>query len=1514
MSRVDELRAAVAELEARVEAGEQAVADLRADAAAASPQDRPRIVAALRRAQQRLSRDRQALADARAELDALLADPLRQLPADFPIVLLPVRIETRFAMDAAGQALLVRVYPDEIAVDDHRDALTEAEVAAAARFWERVWRAGRSDPAAERSAFVDLAAEVGLTRALFAMHATAPDDQGRPSDPVPPPAPLASPPVLADLPRAGEEQLEPAVSRVLPDRWTVLGFRGGALVAQAEGLPILDPLPLGPSAATAALPNGDGAGPPLEDAIRWLADFEAALAVGMAVRVPLSDTAGFDRLIVLGVRPTDPETGARAVEQLLDAQRYADGLGFLAAGAPTNNTDADRSAWTRFPDAAAAFDADRERTIGPSANAATVAAALGVEPAALAGTAHAAGEDTLDARAMQVALWPATAAYFLETLMHPVADDATVAAVRELFVEAVRGLGPLPALRIGRQPYGLLPAIALRRWRPAAADAPQHRKLVDLIGRLAPEWLAATARAAPRAVPRVGRPGADPDQELLAILGRDAQSGSYRLRPARGDLSARATAPLVGTLDGGGALADAAHRLVGGGNVRPRLAGFQWDTRTARIRRAPVIEGALSETDPLPPDPASGRNYLEFLAQRRKEAFGGPGVRSLLFQLAQYACRLADADVAVQLRRPPSVATAKAVLEPDLVDVDSPAGATETLPRLLARPARDVVGGQIPPNQTVEEFVATATPADIERLGLGDLRPVFGRAAAVRAALGRLARRPTAALDRLVRATLDVCSHRLDAWMTAYAIRRLADVRALHPRGVVIGAYAWVEDLRPKPASQPVATPPAEETGPLVTDPTGAGYVVAPSPTQAATAALLLSGHLSHRGASGPAAGAFAVDLSSDRVRLAKWLLAGIRHGQPLGALLGYRFERGLHDRSGAGVELDRFIRPVRALAPLVAGRTEDVAATVEAVEAVAASNVVDGLTLLARFQADASFVDPALASATPAERRAVLEELAALADAADALADLLSAETVYQLASGNVARAAATLDALGSGLAPPPEPEVVRTPRPAHAYLHRLLALAPTAPTPAPGWESARDRPRRIAEPRLDAWAARLFGPADRIRAVVRLVGADGAVALRELTLADVGACALDLVYDAAADVELMATSALAGVPAGVRAEIVRDDDPDWPGATWPAGTLSLDDALARGRWIADALGTARAMTAVELAPAGATTGAAVVEGELADRLSEVGLRYGAAVDELRAALAEPDSAEAHARVREAVVTLADFGVAGARQAAQAGVGQPEPALRANAESILAATEAVVRVLEQPAVDVEGRTAAFEAIFGPDFVVLPLVVNPHGDWSSALAAGAAPGFLDGDPAAPLAWLQRAARVRAPVDRYLLATAGSGGFVVAQLPPAARWVGLELEGERPASATSIVVHAGPVDGDATELAGLVIDEWYDLVPAERTTAAVAFQFDEPGARAPQAVLLAVPPELGAGWSRDVVVDTISEAADLARIRMAGPEEVPWLGRYLPALYVADNAAGDALTIGVHDLVASDVNL
>jgi hypothetical protein len=1496
VSRRQELEAAVAEQQAAVAAAERRVQDLR-DELATDPRD-PALLAELRAAVRALATSRGALARAQAALAAFLARP-PLLEEDAPVVLLPVRLETRFVTDPAGPALLVRIYPDDVHVEDHQPELSDGEVAAAAAYWRLVWRAGRSDPDAERRAFEQLAGRVGVTRAGYVARVTVPDDAARPADPVPEGTPLPAEPVLPEVPRAGAFA-RAARSRVLPERWTVYGFRGARQVATATGAAVPDALPLGPAPDAPAPADG----PPLDDGSRWLVDFDAALAVGMAVRLPMPDGRGLDRLVALGVRAgDDPTASAARLRDLLDGHRFGGGLDLLPPGTPTNNTDAERSGWTRRPDAAEFFDAARaaERD---APEVAAAASALGVAPDALAGVVHAGSLDPAEAAAMHRALWPATLGYVLETFGAPAVDDATVDAARRLFVDAVRGLGPLPLLRVGSQPYGLLPVTAVGSWRPVD-PADRAARVVDLLRRLAPEWLSATRAGAPPTVPHVGRPGADADQELLDILARDALSGSYRLRPVRGGVVATALRPLVADLDPAGAqLAEAARGLAAGTGTPPRLATVEFDPRTVRVRRAAVLAGPLSETDPLPGPEGGGPNYLAYLAMRGERAapYTGPGARTLLRALAQHAAELADADAAVRFSAPASVVAAKAALEPEVVDIVGQPRST-TPARLLARPAREVVAPGVPAGQTVGEFLATATPASVAELGLPHVAAAFRRGSEVRRALGRLATVPSARLDRLARAALDACSHRLDAWLTAVATQRLAEVRGRHPTGAYLGGYGWVEDLRPKPPPRPVTDPPPGETAPLVSDPASAGFVVAPSLPQASTAALLLSGHLSHRGDSGAAAGAFAVDLSSDRVRLATWLLDGCRQGQPLGALLGYRFERGLHDRSRPGLELDRFIRPLRALAPLVAEAAE----THEAVESVAASGVVDGLALLRRWQDDPSAVDARLAGAPPRVAGAVRAELAALGDAADAVADLLAAETVYQLATGNLARAAAAADAVGSGLGPPPEPEVVRTPRPAFAYAHRLVTLVPVSAAPAPGWEAAADRPRRLAEPRLDRWVAGLLGPADRIRAAVRTVDAAGAVAVHEVTLADAGACALDVVHGA--DLELLLAEAVAADGDAARAQVVHRDDPDWPGAAWPADVVPLEDALEQGRWIAETVGTSRPLAASDLAAAGAAEPGDVNAEELQRRATRAADRYQAAARALEAAAADPD------RLRAALAGLAAYGVPGVAAAlrdARLPGADAGAVLAAAAQAALAEVARVLAVLH--ASPAPAPAEAIRAVLGPDFTVLPLVTRVPAGWPGAVTAAREPSFLGGEPAAPLAWLQRVATVRAPVERYLLAVAGGGGRLApVQLPPAARWVALPFAAgaQPPDAATSVLVHGAGGQAGAASVAGFVVDEWTDLVPAASGTAGVAFHVDEPGARAPQAVLLAVPPELGVPWTADTLLEVVRETADLARIRTVGPAEVPWLGRFLPALLVADNAGGDTLGVDVRPLTRAE---
>src|SRR5262249_38141940 len=162
-----------------------------------------------------------------------------------------------------------------------------------------------------------------------------------------------------------------------------------------------------------------------------------------------------------------------------------------------------------------------------------------------------------------------------------------------------------------------------------------------------------------------------------------------------------------------------------------------------------------------------------------------------------------------------------------------------------------------------------------------------------RSSLRQLSQLTVAELDRLAAGTLDLCSYRLDAWITSVATRRLAAMRQANPDGVYLGGYGWLENLKPTAALPPATTIKEESDAPAFALPNNPGFIHAPSLGHAATAAVLRGGHVTHQNVA--AGHLLAIDLSSERARLAKWLLDGVRAGQPLGALLGYRFERGLH-------------------------------------------------------------------------------------------------------------------------------------------------------------------------------------------------------------------------------------------------------------------------------------------------------------------------------------------------------------------------------------------------------------------------------------------------------------------------------------------------------------------------------------------------------------------------------------------------------------------------------------------
>ncbi len=122
-----------------------------------------------------------------------------------------------------------------------------------------------------------------------------------------------------------------------------------------------------------------------------------------------------------------------------------------------------------------------------------------------------------------------------------------------------------------------------------------------------------------------------------------------------------------------------------------------------------------------------------------------------------------------------------------------------------------------------------------------------------------------------------------------------------------------------------------------------------------------------------------------------------------------------------------------------------------------------------------------------------------------------------------------------------------------------------------------------------------------------------------------------------------------------------------------------------------------------------------------------------------------------------------------------------------------------------------------------------------------------------------------------------------------------KWAALPFEAARRPTHVQVatVVHT-PGRARLTGPVGvLVVDSWTEQVPMATETAGVALHYDAPSNRAPQVALLAVPPDVSVDrpWSLDLVLASIDEALDLARLRGVTMAELPGVGAVLPALYL-----------------------
>jgi hypothetical protein len=828
------------------------------------------------------------------------------------------------------------------------------------------------------------------------------------------------------------------------------------------------------------------------------------------------------------------------------------------------------------------------------------------------------------------------------------------------------------------------------------------------------------------------------------------------------------------------------------------------------------------------------------------------------------------------------------------------------------------------------------------------------------AAVAQLFSYPPSVLARLAAESIDLLGHRIDAWATSLATRRLRALRGTTPGapagGVVFGGYGYAENLQ-QDTGVTAAQPPAGWTDPLYADPANSGYLHAPSIQQAVTAAVLRSGYLNYNYTPTPpppdappaSAAPFALDLSSQPARTARFLLDGIRNGQPLGALLGYQFERALRDNDRGA-----YIAAFRLLAPL------DPAASApgdgQPTEAVRATDVVDGAAL-AVLQASGKMPEFVAAGTgqLPTSDTIVQTALDDLTAAFNAIADAVLADNVHHALAGNPVRAGATLASMVNNSHPPADLSFLTTPHAGAAVTHRIIVpVGPAVGTTGDGWQTAA--PSAQADPRLAAWAAQLLGPATAITAQATYLDPTGQPASGHdpvtITLADLHLGALDIVILATRPTEINARIAFlllspqrrpADIPPTAQVSI----DPAPPGVSAPARTLA--DTLALADLAAQFLHAASPLDARHLATPGATdtgidyTDLAARAQQAYDTLTAALEAASAARTALQTALstAAPDGTE----LRTALLNLAAFGIGGAVPASADGndplaltsLLQQAGAACAEAARRLAAADALTTQRSLPqdpptdpgqlAAAAAGRLDQLAVVFATTNPALPLFTLPAGPGPDAAIAGTSAATADPGQG-PIAWLTRVARARPPVaalEAFQIACEALGAtatpgispgltLTIGQLPPGdpqgpTPWAGLPLRaGTTAAPATSLVfTGAGPPQPDlAGRMCGLLADTIVETIPSPSQTTGLTFHYDAPTAFPPQAILLAVPPGPSqSGWQLQDLAHTVLDTMALARERTVSLADVtdPDLQNLLPAALIGDVGQPDGVPAG-----------
>jgi hypothetical protein len=1453
---------------------------------------------------------------------AVDADLARLDVAGVPIALFPVRLETRF--DVPNAKLHLRVYPDEFFSDIHERELTPAESAAGSDYWTAV---GNNSGTETADLWAPIAKRYGVPRAAYIVRVTNPND----------PANKTPPPPRATVPSRGAEA-------VLPDRWVAVGYRGGNRRFAQAGLPIPEPIDLTPNPSAddqTMIEVADGFKVPSN--IFWTMQYGEAVAKGMAIDITglSSDDLqqGFDRIVVFGVKTSmDPASAAQLISDLFDAHHYTRGLDLVPLGTPTNNVPGQPTPFTmKDPPAERSFQIERIGPTFPSEgddglDYGVLSDVFGFDfrdgPFTFLRGGFDSQQDINTGANMRAVLWPATLGYFMRQMMNPPAflngggtpifDEATFTNAKQFFLDNVSAQGPAPAFRVGAVPYGVLPAMSYSRMQPRSDESSDAMAVIQ---KLVPFWQQAAA-----GVPVVPGASGDRNTDLMTVLSQKSSSDGVYVRNSVGpdtvtnlyqfllqDLAAYLTAltqvpnATLGALGHANWSAARIFQLM----FSKSISQYAGPLVTAHPQQGMLVSAVTPEFDKNDP---TTFNYLWYL--------GDP---SLKIELVQNQGAMTNAAPAGELT-PLLYLLARHSLLLEMIEAARSSSSADMQQVFGTPTALKIFGldfelwgitaaapGQSDIITTFTKKPSTSSSATVFQMlqsnkdSAGKFIDLSSRVSTMFFALKALSTLPVAELERVFTETLDLAAHRLDAYVTALASRRLNRFRFGESSAfdqTYLGGYGVVENVRPAPTPK---TRPIAGVGTANVQGDNGGYIHAPSPRHATAAAILRSGRMAEK----KDLTKYAIELPSDRARRARLLVDGVRNGLPLGELLGFQLESGLRTSGVAQPEV--VIQALRQLYPLVANKSGlDPGLPADGIAAV---NVVDG-QLVRQAAASAAGIPFGTGGVPAAAKTTVLAQVRILNDVVDAIGDLEMSEAIFQIATGDVASAEAAMNFLPDG-SNPPEPEVTTSPTAGIPVSHRVaLVLEGDTPT-ATGW-NVGGSPRGKADPFgafADGWVGSLLGDPRQAKASLsfQLNGASQSTAVAVSAIPGIGP--LDFLALA------QSTSAFGqGSPLDRRlAAVVQASNPQATkivvtGYDTPTTGRSIPQMIELARALGAVLGGARELAAADLV----LTPDDVNDANLDVLSGPLKAQVAAAVTALNAALSAFGTTDTRTALTGAAAYQADaFPDPGATDADLALlVMSVKGELGRRAADVLAIA---------PAADatnadiISASINQLRTIFGRNtLVVLPSQFPPNaGELEQSLEALehpldiADPTLVISDPSSffaphqgPGRFLQQAFRMHERLAAWRRFSLYAGAFgvpsprvSVAQLPFVANedWVGRTAPKDSRTSLLFISGNGQTGRPDPTHpWRGLLLDQWTELVPGATAQTGLTFHYDSQNSEAPQVILMAVQSGQAAGsWTQDELAAIVNETLDLAQIRPVDSDLVS-LGQLVPPICVASN--------------------